>query len=213
MVDVNDSRTDTSRAALLEDAAILDALEGATPLSAADELRLDPIYVSARLASDQLAASLAFGLPLVSPRLELKERLMANLQAAGPDAPASPSISPRFAGSFDVIPGVTGVRTADADWKQAPIPGIQYKDISYDAARGFATRLVRFAPGVRYPNHRHGGTEEIFVLEGKVEVNGFLLQAGDYCRSEAGTAEAGTYTELGALAIVVSSDLDEVTAS
>ena len=213
---MTDSGTETLRRELLEEAAGLDVLEGAAPLSAADELRLDPVYVSARLASEQVMASLAMRLPLASPRPELKDRLMASVENAKDQEqgkPARGSFSGRPEGSFDVILGVTGVRTHDAAWKQAPQPGIEYKDISYDADRGFSTRLVRFAAGARYPNHRHGGTEEIFVLEGKVEVNGFLLQAGDYCRSEAGTAEIGTYTECGALAIVVSSDLDEITAS
>jgi anti-sigma factor ChrR (cupin superfamily) len=72
---------------------------------------------------------------------------------------------------------------------------------------------VRFEPGVRYPKHRHGGTEEIFLLEGKVWVNGTLLQAGDYCRSEAGTEEIGTYSETAAMAIVISSDMDEISTS
>lgn len=72
------------------------------------------------------------------------------------------------------------------------------------------TRLVRFAPGLRYPTHRHGGTEELFVLSGSVVVNGLVLRAGDYCRSEAGTEERGSYSDEGATAIIISSDADEI---
>ncbi|MEO6323203.1 MAG: cupin domain-containing protein [Thermoanaerobaculia bacterium] len=219
---MTDTRNDAQRHERLQDAAAHDVIEGTAPLSDADVLRLDPAYVAARLALEELAASLALAAPLSSPPAHLKDRLMAHLakqaasqKEAAPQKDNSPDspFTRRPDGSFDVMAGVTGVRTSTAPWKQAPVPGIEYKEISYDSERGYSTRLVRFGPGVRYPTHRHGGTEEIFVLEGKVEVNGILLQAGDYCRSEAGTEETGTYTELGALAIVVSSDLDEVTAS
>ena len=90
------------------------------------------------------------------------------------------------------------------------MPLTEYKLVAYDAERRATTSLVRFAPGMRYPPHRHGGTEEIFVLEGSVLVNGVLLKAGDYCRSEAGTDETGTISHEGAMAIVVSSDFDEI---
>jgi len=48
------------------------------------------------------------------------------------------------------------------------------------------------------------------MLTGTLWVNGVLLKAGDYCRSEPGTDESGTYSDEGATAIVISSDKDEV---
>jgi anti-sigma factor ChrR (cupin superfamily) len=111
---------------------------------------------------------------------------------------------------FIVKPGVTGTRSSRLDWTATPIPGIEEKVIARDAQRAVTTRLIRFAAGTRYPNHRHGATEEIFVLEGSISVNGVLLSSGDYCRSEAGTEELGTVSETGGLAIVISSDRDEI---
>jgi hypothetical protein len=40
--------------------------------------------------------------------------------------------------------------------------------------------------------------EELFVLEGSAVVNGKLLRAGDYCRSEPGTSDQDIYSAEGA---------------
>jgi len=55
--------------------------------------------------------------------------------------------------------------------------------------------------------------QEPNVLEGSLTVNGQLLSAGDYCRSEPGTEEADTFSEAGGMAIVISSDRDEIRPS
>ena len=148
--------------------------------------------------------ALVLSVPPVSPRPEVRRELLAKI-AAEPRG-ETPE------GFFAVRPGVTGVRTAAAAWIPSPIPGIEYKLISRDADRGMRTQLVRFAAGARYPRHRHAGTEEIFLIEGTVSVNGVLLHAGDYCRSDPGTEEIGTYSETGGLALIISSERDEVGA-
>jgi quercetin dioxygenase-like cupin family protein len=45
---------------------------------------------------------------------------------------------------------------------------------------GESTALVRFEAGLRFPAHNHPGGEEIFVIEGDLEVGGQRLRAGDY---------------------------------
>ena len=151
---------------------------------------------------EDVSRALALSAPPVAPRASVREKLMARV-AAEPRA-ASPE------GFFPVKPGVTGVRTATAAWSPTPIPGIEFKLLARDPERGTRTQLIRFAAGARYPRHTHGGTEEIFLIEGTVCVNGIVLQPGDYCRSEEGTEESGTYSATGGLALVVSSDRDEV---
>lgn len=152
--------------------------------------------------------ALALSLPPVDPRPAVRETLLAKARA---EAAARTASSPPE-GFFRVKPGVTGVRTSTAAWIASPIPGIEYKLVARDPERGTRTQLVRFAAGARYPRHRHAGTEEIFLLEGTVQVNGVLLRAGDYCRSEPGTEEFGTFSETGGLALIVSSERDEVDA-
>jgi quercetin dioxygenase-like cupin family protein len=154
-------------------------------------------------AGDAVLEALLLSVPPISPRPNVRRELLAKIAAEPRGVPE---------GYFTVKAGVTGVRTSTAAWIASPIPGIEYKPIARDAERGMRTQLVRFAPGARYPRHRHAGTEEIFLLEGSVFVNGVLLRAGDYCRSEPGTVESGTWSETGGLALIVSSERDDVEA-
>lgn len=158
-------------------------------------------------ASDaELLEAIVLSVPPVTPRPGVRLALLAKIAAA-------PRGGPPPEGFFTVKPGVTGVRTSTAAWIPSPVPGIDYKLISHDAGSGMRTQLVRFSAGARYPRHRHAGTEEIFLLEGSVSVNGIVLRAGDYCRSEPGTEEVGTYSETGGLALIISSDRDGAEAS
>lgn len=147
---------------------------------------------------------LALSVDPLEPPPGLKLQLLARLAGPGRTLPA---------GFFAVRPGVSGVRSATTRWSPTPLPGIEEKFLAHDDARGVTTRLLRFAPGTRYPKHRHAGTEEIFVLEGSLTINGLLLSAGDYCRSETGTEEEDTFSETGGMAIVISSDRDEIRAA
>ncbi len=137
----------------------------------------------------------------IEPPSDLRGRVLSRLAGPGRTTPE---------GFFPVRPGVSGVHSLDARWLPTPISGIEHKLLARDESRGYTTRLLRFAPGTRYPAHRHAGTEEIFVLEGSLTINGLLLSAGDYCRSEPGTEEADTFSEAGGMAIVISSDHDEI---
>ena len=42
--------------------------------------------------------------------------------------------------------------------------------------------------GVRFPNHRHAGIEEIVVLEGDLVIDGELYSSGECIRSVPGSA-------------------------
>ncbi|MCK6681244.1 MAG: cupin domain-containing protein [Thermoanaerobaculia bacterium] len=147
---------------------------------------------------------LGLAAPLVAPPARLKARLLERFAAESTvEAAEHPE------GSFFPKPGVVGVRSAEATWKPTPLPGLEVKLLFRDEEKGISTKLVRFGPGTTYPSHRHGGREEVYVLEGTVWVNGVLLRAGDYCRSEKGTVETGTYSETGGMILSVSSDRDE----
>lgn len=153
---------------------------------------------------DRVVASLAYAASPVEPPASVKEKLLARVAEAQAAEKALPP------GGFFVKPGVTGVHTSDVEWGETFVKGLYQKTIHRDETRKTTTRLLKIEPGVRYPRHKHGGPEEIFLLSGTLWVNGTLLQAGDYCRSEAGTVESGTFSDDGATAIIVSSDGDEV---
>ena len=200
MVDVSDERDDLLTE--LETLAALETLEGAPEERAG--AAGDPAYTAARGDFARVAALLAVAAAPVEPPPSVKERLLARIAEAEAAEKALPE------GGFWVKPGVTAVRTSEAAWQATLVPGLAAKVIHRDEERKQTMRLLRIEPGARYPWHRHGDAEEIFMLTGTLWVNGVLLKPGDYCRSEPGTDETGTYSDEGATAIVISSDKDEV---
>jgi anti-sigma factor ChrR (cupin superfamily) len=141
---------------------------------------------------------------VATPPEHLRKRILDRIASEEPALPVS--LPP---GGRAVLPGVNAVLVADTEWIPAPLPGLDYKLLHRDDARGYTTRLLRFAPGSTYPAHRHGATEEVFIVAGSVVLNGVMLRAGDYCRSEAGTTETAAFSAEGGMAIIVSSDADE----
>ena len=148
---------------------------------------------------DALALSAA-----AAPPPRLKDLVLSRIASESPTSPA-----PLPAGGRRILPGVSAVLVADVPWMPAALPGLDFKILNRDDARGYTTRLLRFAPGSTYPSHRHGGVEEVFIVAGSVSLNGVMLHAGDYCRSEPGTLETAAFSEEGGMAIIVSSDADQ----
>ena len=179
-----------------EELAALDALERRA-LDVSDLSQVDPEYLAARASFEAVAEELASAIPPKAPPASLKEKLLARIRTED-------------AAEFDLRPGVHVVRSSKVPWSDSPLPGLVVKLLHHDPERRVGVRLLRIEPGASYPKHRHGGAEEIFVIEGSVFVAGTRLVAGDYCRSEPGTEEQGTFSDEGGTAIVVSSDLDEI---
>lgn len=90
------------------------------------------------------------------------------------------------------------LRPQDMEWVDSPQPGVQrvlLDRIGGEVAR--ATSLVRYAPGACFPVHRHGGGEEILVLDGVFQEGDAAWPAGLYLRNPPGSShqprsEAGT---------------------
>ncbi|OAJ63754.1 hypothetical protein A6V36_17210 [Paraburkholderia ginsengiterrae] len=66
--------------------------------------------------------------------------------------------------------------------------GVTVKNLG--KVNGRAMQLVRFEPGVVFPDHRHDGPEFIFMLEGEAIQNGHVLAGG-----WSGVAAQGTVDE------------------
>ena len=141
-----------------------------------------------------------------APPPHLKNRVLSRI-ASDAEGPARAASLPP--GGRRILPGVSAVLVADVPWMPAALPGLDFKVLHRDDARGYTTRLLRFAPGSTYPSHRHGATEEVFIVSGSVVLNGVTLRAGDYCRSEPGTLETAAFSTEGGMAIIVSSDADQ----
>jgi len=68
---------------------------------------------------------------------------------------------------------------SDRSWAATPYEGIE-RALFRNHANGGRSSLVRLQAGAAFPRHRHGGTEEVLVLSGEVEIGGARLRAGDY---------------------------------
>jgi quercetin dioxygenase-like cupin family protein len=74
-----------------------------------------------------------------------------------------------------------------ADWKRTPLPGVRILPVA-DDENGAHTFMVRFAPGVRFPRHRHIGSEALLVLEGSyTDTLGRAVRPGDLHEMASGT--------------------------
>jgi anti-sigma factor ChrR (cupin superfamily) len=98
---------------------------------------------------------------------------------------------------------------AEPEWQEVA-PGISCKLLATDTERDRVSMLVRLAPGVDYPPHRHAGIEELHLLEGELVVDDRRLYPGDYIRAEAGSADARVWSETGCTGVLITSIRDEL---
>jgi anti-sigma factor ChrR (cupin superfamily) len=80
------------------------------------------------------------------------------------------------------------IRPENRQWILSPAGGVErvmLDRIGAEVAR--ATSLVRYAPGSAFPEHVHGGGEEILVLEGVFADEHGEYPAGTYLRNPTGT--------------------------
>nr|MDQ2694940.1 cupin domain-containing protein [Pseudomonadota bacterium] len=82
--------------------------------------------------------------------------------------------------------------------------GIRVKILLADRQRRCAV-LVAMAAGATMPAHHHAGGEDMLMLSGDAWIDHHRLQAGDYVRSEAGTAHPPIRTDAGCTFFCLSS--------
>ena len=112
--------------------------------------------------------------------------------------------------SWSAAAGV--VRKDGGAWSEAK-PGVLVKQLAVDPAQHSVTMLVRMDPGSSWPPHRHGGTEQCFVLEGELHVGEeTVLHAGDFQSMDSATVHPVQWTATGCLLLIVSSQHDQLLA-
>jgi len=134
------------------------------------------------------------------PPADLRSRLLAKARSA-----------PRVPGVLMEQSGLLISRSDEIAW-QAMAPGIQFKPLYVDSQRKYNTCLVRMDAGAHYPSHRHCEIEELFMLSGDLHVEGQIMRAGDYCRADSGTIHGETFTDTGALFMLMASQQNELLA-
>lgn len=100
-------------------------------------------------------------------------------------------------------------QSTQPEWKEVA-PGIFCMLLAADTERDRVTMLVRLAPGVDYPPHRHAGGEELHLLEGELVIDDKTLHPGDYYRAEAGSADRIVRSDTGCTCVLMTSTRDEL---
>jgi anti-sigma factor ChrR (cupin superfamily) len=82
------------------------------------------------------------------------------------------------------------------------VPGIRLKMLHVDPLTGERTGLMRMEPGSAFPEHDHRETEECFVLEGVVNIDGRDYGAGDYTIAYSGSRHEAIRSTPGGLLLL-----------
>jgi anti-sigma factor ChrR (cupin superfamily) len=168
-------------------------------------LELADIYAAGALDGDDLAqfqAHLATGCTFCQARIRENDEALAAIPTSVQSAAPAPSVKASLFQRIDSEkPGLVYIHASEGSWIEAE-PGVFAKILNIDTERRRVTALVRMAPGSRYADHRHLGTEEVLVLEGSCYCGGRLLRKGDYHRAEPGSIHLDTRTDEGSFMLV-----------
>ena len=72
-------------------------------------------------------------------------------------------------------------------WEKTAYPGVECKHLIVDRSTGLITSLLRFAPGVKLPDHEHVLIEQTYVLEGSLVCPEGVCTAGNFVWRPAGS--------------------------
>ncbi len=130
------------------------------------------------LASYQAAVgAIPYSAPAVPMAADLKDRLFDGLDLA----PIEIDLAPQLEISSE--PEMVVLRAADLQWQPYRTEGVEVAVLFFDPVNSMCSAIVKAADGIIYPLHQHHGIEEIYMLEGELEIDGQVYLAGDYVRS------------------------------
>lgn len=163
------------------------------------EARREMLARVMRVAADAGAATA--GLSSAPGRESPPTSAATGPRATVPAARKADSLEPR------VLP------TQGIAWQaSATLPGVASKLLHWDSAQGLFTALVRLDPSAELPARKHAALEELFVLEGSVNVGADELRTHAYCRSEIGDEQSALLSPQGCTLLLVGSERGEVLA-
>jgi anti-sigma factor ChrR (cupin superfamily) len=175
-------------------------------------LALAEMFALGVLEGSELAEFKAHLAPCAQCKEKIREtsELFSQFPESLEPLPAPQAVKSRIFAEIDQDkPGHVFVHAQDGEWR-AIASGIIAKVLALDESHKKVTVLMRMEKGARYVDHRHTLTEEMFVIEGSCFVGGRLLKAGDYHRAEAGSVHLNSYTDEGALMLVIASTENEL---
>lgn len=145
---------------------------------------------SERYRSEAEAISdLAATLPPLKPSLDLKARIMDNIEPVGRFR--------RFVDSTAELIDVSKTRALElleqideaSNWEPGPTPAVSLFHIEGGPeTAGAIVGFIRIEPGEPFPEHEHHGTERVLVLQGAIrDSSGERFLPGDVCVMDEGT--------------------------
>ncbi|WP_293231785.1 cupin domain-containing protein [Microcoleus sp. PH2017_05_CCC_O_A] len=175
----------------------LDTLDESERRVLAEKLQASPELQSELAAFETAISAIAYTAPAVPVAPDLKNRLFQRIAEL-----------PIVASPTENNPPSLIVRSRDVKWRPYSVPGISIGKLYLDKKKREITCLMRLEPGVTFPLHRHADSEEVFVLEGDLTVEGEVCYQGDYIRSVPGSIHSPV-TEGGCLLLIKSSTNNE----
>lgn len=186
----------------------LDTLDESERSALAEKLQASPELQSELAAFETAISAIAYTAPAVPLAPDLKNRLLQRI-AELPTTAESVNAQPIVTSPTENNPPSLIVRSRDVKWRPYSVPGISIGRLYMDKEKRQITCLMRLEPGVTFPLHRHADSEEVFVLEGDLIVEGEVCYQGDYIRSVPGSIHSPV-TEGGCLLLIKSSINNEV---
>ena len=86
------------------------------------------------------------------------------------------------------------------EWETGRRPGIARKLVRGNRL-GEYTTFLRLDPGVRFPSHRHPSGEELFVVEGRIRIEGRWYEAGCFVYTPPGGVH-DVFSDTGAVMLI-----------
>jgi anti-sigma factor ChrR (cupin superfamily) len=186
----------------------LDTLDESERSALAEKLQASPELQSELAAFETAVSAIAYTAPALPVAPDLKNRLLQRI-AELPTTAESVNAQPIVASPTENNPPSLIVRSRDVKWRPYSAPGISIGKLYIDEKKRQITCLMRLEPGVTFPLHRHADSEEVFVLEGDLTVEGEVCYQGDYIRSVPGSTHSPV-TEGGCLLLIKSSINNEM---
>lgn len=96
--------------------------------------------------------------------------------------------------------GEIGTDYRQVDWEPGRRPGIYRKMLRGDR-EGEYTTLLKLDPSVRFPKHLHPSGEELFVVDGRIQIEGRWYEAGCYVYTPPGAIH-DVFSDTGAVMLI-----------
>lgn len=177
-----------------------------------NDLELSALYALGALdaaESAALEARVRRGEPALAAEIQSMKAVAALLgRTAAAEAPGA--LRQRLLERFRAERASVLIRAGEGEWQDGIVAGMRSKRLFLDEVAGRLTSLARMNPGASYPAHRHAGTEELYLLDGTLMVDGQVLGVGDFCCAPAGSSHLQARSDRGCTFILTASTRDEL---